>query len=326
MFGVHFKIGARRFFSHRIQPQMMHFPRLGAFALGIGSVILLDPATSPLRWGDHGHRLVGEAAASNLPASMPAFFRNAGAQLTYLNPEPDRWRDRGEEFSDPAMNGAHSPEHYIDLEWVPATALKAPHRYAFLDSLKAAGVKESPGLLPYRMLELTQRLRVEFKLWRASVDSQQRKAIEARILNDAGILGHYVADGANPHHTSEHHNGWIGDNPNGYATDKNFHSRFESWYVQRNIRIAEVKAAMTQPVTLRAPARDSIMAYLRRSHTELQRLYEIDKRARFDSNTVARENRDFATQRLAAGAEMLRDLWWTAWITSDIKPQPREKP
>jgi hypothetical protein len=289
----------------------------GAAALaGFVGVTALDPSVPPRRWGEHGHQLVAEAAAARLPATMPVFFRYAAPQFMYLNPEPDRWRDRGESNADPAMNGAHSPEHFIDFEWAPGASLAAPNRYAFLDSVQAAGIKENPGLLPYRMLELTQRLRVNFRLWRAATDPERRSYIEARIVNDAGILGHYVADGANPHHTTIHHNGWVGANPRGYATDKDFHWRFESSYVQRHLRIADVTAAMKTPPTLRAPARDSIVAYLRRSHAQLDRLYEIDKAARFDSTTTAEANRKFTAERLAAGAEMLRDLWWTAWETS----------
>ena len=41
-----------------------------------------------------GHRITGEVAARRVPEAMPAFFRNATQQLAYLNPEPDRWRDR----------------------------------------------------------------------------------------------------------------------------------------------------------------------------------------------------------------------------------------
>jgi hypothetical protein len=44
-------------------------------------------------WGEVGHRLIGSAAASALPADTPAFFRDAADQLSYLNPEPDP-RDR----------------------------------------------------------------------------------------------------------------------------------------------------------------------------------------------------------------------------------------
>ena len=32
------------------------------------------------------------------------------------------------------------------------------------------------------------------------------------------------SDGAQPLHTSKHHNGWKGPNPNGYTTSSSFHS------------------------------------------------------------------------------------------------------
>ena len=81
---------------------------------------------------------------------------------------------------------------------VLAAALKAPNRHAYFDTLASANIKGAQmGLLPFRMLELSQRLRVEFRLWRTAPDSV-KPWIEARIINDAGILGHYVADGANP--------------------------------------------------------------------------------------------------------------------------------
>jgi len=306
---------------------MSEIQRLSAFGLGLAFVSFAEPVhRAVVFWGDHGHRLVASAAAAKLPATMPAFFRKAGPQLSYLNPEPDRWRDRVESALDPAMNGAYWSEHFIDLELVPGGALLAPNRYAYLDSVKAAGVKENPGLLPYQILELTQRLRVEFRLWRAAKTPQTRAWIEARIINDAGILGHYVADGSNPHHTTVHHNGWVGDNPNGYTTERNFHSRFESIYVETHMKLPEVTALMKSPVTLRAPVRDSVLTYLNRSHAELERLYQIDARARFDSNTTAAENRQFTAERLAAGAEMLRDLWWTAWETSSPAPLQRKAP
>src|SRR5690348_18444746 len=70
-------------------------------------------------WGDVGHRLTGEAAARSLPPSMPAFFRDSWRELGYLNPEPDRWKDRAERNADPALEGATSPDHFVDTEMVP---------------------------------------------------------------------------------------------------------------------------------------------------------------------------------------------------------------
>jgi hypothetical protein len=38
--------------------------------------------------------------------------------------------------------------------------------------------------------------------------------------------------------------------------------------------------------------------------------------ARHRPETTTPEHKAFAAARLAAGAEMLRDLWYTAWVTS----------
>jgi hypothetical protein len=279
----------------------------------------LPPATAdaPVRWGEHGHRMIGEAAALALPAEMPAFFRDAAGQLAYLNPEPDRWRSRDERAFDGAMDQAHAAEHYINLERLPAGAHAAPHRFAYLDSLRAAGIETpGPGLLPWRILELTQRLRVSFRQWRAASDPEERAWIEQRILNDAGILGHYVADGSNPHHTSIHHDGWVGPNPRGYATERGFHSRFESIYVRHNLRPADVQGAMDAAPQVFPELRSAIWQYLRTTHGHLERLYQLEQVEAFGPETRGAEHHRFAAERLAAGAEMLRDLWWTAWVTS----------
>jgi len=37
----------------------------------------------------------------------------------------------------------------------------------------------------------------------------------------------------------------------------------------------------------------------------------------------APDNKAFAVDRLAAGSRMLRDIWWTAWVTSAPTPNGR---
>lgn len=277
-----------------------------------------SPVPSPhLLWGEEGHRMVGRAAAEALPAEMPAFFRAAVAQLEYLNPEPDRWRSRAERELDRAMDAAHSPEHYVDFEALPANALASDDRYLYLARLDTAGVKVGGGgLLPYRILELTQRLRVGFRDWRAAKSPDEKAFIEARILNDAGILGHYVADGSNPHHTSIHHDRWVGENPKGYTTERGFHGRFEAEFVRTHITLPDVKARLNAPARAFPELRPAVWEYLRQSHSLLETLYELDKRERFGAATRSAEHEAFAAERLAVGARMLRDLWWTAWLTS----------
>jgi hypothetical protein len=174
------------------------------------------------------------------------------------------------------------------------------------------------GLLPFRIVELTQRLRTGFRRWRAAPDAETRGWIEQRIIDDAGILGHYVADGANPAHTTVHHNGWVGPNPRGYASDRQFHSRFESAFVEARVSDADLRAAMRAAPAPRAvgDVRAAVLDYLRASHAEVERLYELDRVARFDAANARPEHEAFAVARLAAGTAMLRDLWWTAWVTS----------
>jgi hypothetical protein len=280
------------------------------------SISLIHPPES-LAWGEHGHMLSGRAAATRLPKALPGFFRKEVDRFEYLNPEPDRWRSKG--FVE--MNEAFSYDHFLDMEMVPAAAFAAEDRYAYLIALYQAGVKEpeKAGLLHFHILELYQRLRTEFHLWRNAKSKKARKWIEQRILNDAGILGHYVSDGANPHHSTIHYNGWDKNtpNPHNYTTDNKFHSRFESEYVQSHITIKDLLPLPDeQPRVIENP-RAEILAYLRNSNNLVERLYQLDKQARFDKLTTAPEHKGFAIDRLRAGVEMLRALWWTAWIKSE---------
>ncbi len=271
----------------------------------------------PARWGEHGHRLIGRAAADALPDSMPAFFRDAAAQLSYLNPEPDRWRSRTESDLDRALGNAGAAEHYIDMEWVPAGALDATDRLAFADSLAFHGEQSAKvGLLPYRILELTQRIRVGFRLWRAAESDQERAWIEARIIDDAGILGHYVADGSNPHHTTIHYNGWAGDDGRYATLERSFHYRFESAFVETHVALGDVETALTAPARDLGPLRPAVWSYVADTHTLVERLYDLDEAESFGPETTGADHHAFAVDRLAAGAAMLRDLWWTAWVSS----------
>ncbi|HEY9225927.1 MAG TPA: hypothetical protein VIP11_04725, partial [Gemmatimonadaceae bacterium] len=293
--------------------------RLSKIAVTTLAAVLVAPALL-FAWGEVGHRIIGEAAALEMPPSMPAFFRNAAKQLGYLNPEPDRWRDRTESTIDPALGNGGAPEHFIDMEMAPANvlaqALKARDRFGFIDTLAAAGVKASTmGVLPFAMLEGAQKLRIDFRNWRAAPDSL-KPWIEQRIIDDAGILGHYVADAANPAHTTIHYNGWTGANPNGYATDNRFHARFESAYVGAAIKLTDLTSRMDTVARVLPDLRAAIVTYIRESNAQVERMYQVDKAHPFDASTTAPENKAFAVERLTAGAKMLRDIWWTAWVTS----------
>jgi hypothetical protein len=300
------------------------WPRLVvALALVAGSTLLGPDVLDA--WGAKGHRLAASAAAGALPDGMPAFFRAAGAQLTYLNPEPDRWKGRAERDQDPALDGAFNADHFLDTEMADSAvrrrALAAPHRYAYADTLRAAGIEAAEmGFAPFAILELTQRLRQQFRMWRSAPDSATRAWIEARIIDDAGILGHYVTDVSNPAHTTIHYNGWVGANPKGYATDKAFHGRFETAYVQAHLELSDVTPRVRSEPRVRRALRAEILAYIAEGHAEVERLYQLDQKQPWGIEATSTEHKAFAAERLAAGATMLRDLWWTAWVTSAGAP------
>ena len=293
------------------------------------AVLLLIDSLSVVGWGPYGHTLIGEAAAKGLPPEMPSFFRMASDQLAFLNPEPDLWRDNLEQTYGPWLRGSIT-DHRVFLDLVPPDILRAPDRYAYLDMLAKRGIVSAvesvgpvPGLLHLRILELTQQLRIGFRRWRATTDPKQRGWIEARIIDDAGILGHYVADAANPHHTTVHIFGWFGPNPKGYPTDVEFHGRFEDEYVQAHVTSLDVVGALPAEPRVVRELQEDVLQHLARSHALVERLYQLDKQEPFGPTTTGPAHKQFTVERLVAGATMLRDLWWTAWVTSGEQvPKP----
>jgi hypothetical protein len=293
--------------------------RLTRLAPALSLLTLTAATASTLRWGVEGHEMAARAAVAVLPADMPSFFRAAGDQLVYLNPEPDRWRNRDAV----EMDQAWSYDHYVDLENVPDEALAAPNRFAYLEALDDAGLERPErdgGFLHLRIVELYQRLVTEWRLWRAEPDGVRRRWIEQRIVNDAGILGHYVTDASQPHHATIHFNGWAASapNPEGYTLDRTFHARFESDFVSAHVRPTDVSGRVRRaPRSIAGSIRPAVVDYVRASNAEVETLYRLDRDIGFDPTRPAGpETRDFAAERLAVGARMLADLWWSAWLES----------
>lgn len=284
-----------------------------------GMVLLMAAAPAPLPWGAYGHGIISRAAHQHLPSDMPSFFRNAGAHLEYLGPEPDRWRSRDLK----EMDDAWEFDHYIDMENVPEGALEASDRYEFIAALYEAEIdrpQQFVGFLPWRIMEVYQRLTTEFAIWRNMGGHPDRPYVEGRILNDAGILGHYAADAAQPHHTTIHFNGWArgAPNPNGFTTNNDFHSRFESAFVEAHLEYEDVADRLEPEVRILEDVRAAIWAHVEESNATVERQYRLEKEFGFDPDAEASpELREFVAWRLTAGAEMLRALWWSAWVESE---------
>jgi hypothetical protein len=181
---------------------------------------------------------------------------------------------------------------------------------------------EKVGLLPYQATEVWERLKSAMRDYRQlKEDHKDTKPVEAEIVFLAGWLGHYVADGSQPLHTTMQYNGWTGPNPNGYTTEHKIHAQFESVYVSANVKPAEVAPLIaSKPVVLEDVFTD-YMAYLQHSHSLVEKTYQLEKTGAF-TGAGTPEGKTFTEERLAAGATELRDMIYTAWVKSaDPVPQ-----
>ena len=282
-------------------------------------IALLLSTTNAFAWGEAGHLLSNQAATLGLPADMPQFFHRAYPQLVWLGYDPDRWKGSGE-----ASEADNAPEHFIDYEFLAGLELP-PDRYKYLELMERSGrlrqkgiTNSESGFVIWRIAELTEQLTGQFRQWRSrSLDSSERLFLEHSIINTAGILGHYVSDAANPHHTTLNFNGWVMPNPDNYAIDCGAHSRFESTFVSHAIAIDDITPRLADP-RLREDYFQTALAHVQESNARVEQLYQLDRDGAFDIfRAVSVEGRAFAADRLAAGSSLLRDLWWSAWKNSE---------
>lgn len=287
-------------------------------------------------WGNTGHRLIGVAAVRALPEELPAFLRTPGAaaEIGELSREPDRTKGGGQphdrerdtaHFVDMDDQGRVMDQRGMSIDALPR--LKSEYDAA----LTAAGLDvDDAGYLPYAIMDGYQQLVRDFATWRVLHAAEARETDpgkrawyredrlrrEALILRDAGYLGHYVGDGAQPHHTTIHYNGWNRDTPNpeGFTTSRQTHGAFEGAFTARVARLDAVEAAMRAPQLEGFDLRARVPAYLKTTLAEVLPFYRLEKAGGFAEGDP--RGRDFALTRLAAGASELRDLIVLAWRDS----------
>lgn len=286
---------------------------------------VLSSAPFCVAWGNEGHQLVNRLATTTLPADAPAFLKTAAAidEIQYLGPEPDRWRSPAE----PELVAAQAPEHFIDLELADALGPLPHRRFDFESKVFAAGERpEKIGLQPWETTEVWERLKAAFREYRnLSAAGKDTKPVEQACIFYAGWLGHYVADGSQPLHTTVKYNGWVGPNPNGYTTEHKIHWEFEGPFVAANIHSDQVGSKMTPVHAVDGDVFDSYVAYLRQTATSVERVYQLEKAGGFVGVGSA-ESRDFTAEQLARGASMLRAMIYTAWLRSaEPVPDPYAK-
>ena len=257
-------------------------------------------------WGKDGHTYINQVAAQKVPDTMPAFLKQAENRIAYLGPEPDRWRN----YSEYTLKNSQEPDHFIDLEKLSGFGELPKGRYTYYKRLykKVAADPdnaddwrpEKVGLQPYITIEVYDRLKVAFREYRKlKEENQPTEGIEQNIVYYAGWLGHYAADGSQPLHVTIHHHGWVGDNPSGYTTSGDIHSKFETRFVSRNIAAQDFAGLVGNPARLDSPFEDYVQ-FLKDTNALVQKVYELEKADGFKGSGTP-EALQFTKEREARG-------------------------
>ncbi|HID10341.1 MAG TPA: hypothetical protein EYP17_03455 [Candidatus Latescibacteria bacterium] len=256
-------------------------------------------------WWEKGHRIATEAALRMLPGDTSEFFGALGDVLMPLSAAPDRWNAYG-----PTARAGWRRDHFMDLEFLDLPLGKFlkeyPDRFAVLEHWCRTEEKV-PGLLPYHILELYEVLKgVLGELRERPVDLSLR--VQAVFF--AGSLAHFTEDLSQPLHLTVHYDGRV--NKKGeLISNKGIHDRFEGPIVEQFIEAWDLLPYMYTPEAYE-DVQEALVRAMEESYRLVDRVYALDNRRVLEKATP--EAVRFVTKRLAAGAQLTADLWYTAWV------------
>lgn len=319
------------------------------------ALAVLSPVAAVRAWDYEGHRIVNQLALASLPKDFPVFVQAISnlERVAFLGGEPDRWRNVPD--LPLKQSGGSWSDHFIDLEELTDAGMdvatvtsfrydfivqfaagraKHPQNFAPIDPAKNADhTREWPGFVPWAITEQYAKLRSGFsylKVFEELGTPDEIMNAQANILYVMGVLGHYVGDCAQPLHTTKHHNGWTGPNPNAYSTWPGLHSWVDGGIIAKaGIKTAQLTSRVVpaEPINLtpRADGRDplfvAVMDYLQASNRLVEPLYQIETNGKLGhgEQPMTEEARMFVESRLLEGGRMLGAIWVTAQrnVTAD---------
>lgn len=318
-------------------------------ALSLALAALLAPAA--LAWDAAGHMAITLLALDRLKnAGTPAWITedSSRAKIAWQSGEPDRWKG----IRTPTLKHENDPDHYIDLEDLDGYGLTLRTipmlRYEFVKALAkgrelhpdkvppvnpaadTAKTLEWPGFLPQAIMEHYEKLRSSMNTLRILESlpdaSSQRRQLQieqtkSNIRGEMGLLAHFVGDAAQPLHTTQHHHGWVGENPKGYTTDRTIHAYIDGVILTHH-KLNRDTISKEQPAEgakeesrvhdVQNPWPD-VLAHIERSFAKVEPLYELKKNGELEKDA----GKKFITERMTDGAAMLADLYAAAWKASE---------
>lgn len=309
------------------------------------AMVLMLSAGAASAWDADGHRMITSAAleAASTTPGWPVWLQDATTREMIADQAttPDRWRS----IKIGQLTHLNNPDHYLDAEELATFGMTLENiprlRHEYVRQITLARAKsdfagkpidpmrdpvrvyEYPGFLPFAACETYGKLVSALRTVRAlekigdSRRAAQMQMAKADAMTHMGILAHYLGDAAQPLHTTIHHHGWIGDNPNGYTTDKGFHSYIDGKIVSHHkIVVADLIAGTRSPLPVvehRDPW-DAVIDEVRRSFAQVEPLYVLKKSGELEQAP----GREFIVSRMSDGARTLGAVYIAAWKASEV--------
>lgn len=324
------------------------------------ALLLAATPLPALAWDSAGHRTITYIALDGFKAlapDRPAFLAddNARHMAAFQSSEPDRYRSLTKSLY---LKHENEPDHYLDVEDLEKFGLTLETmpklRYEYVRALciaqhehpvqpdAAKGIaaydpatdpqrsKEFPGYALHAVMEHHAKLVSAFKTYRQLTAlndlsrAPQLEMTKANILAEMGHLSHFVGDLAQPLHTTRHHHGWVGDNPDGFTTERKFHSYMDGdilvhhQLVYANLR-EKAKFTPFAPDTaeVRADHTDrwpEAVALVKRTFEKVRPLYMLEKTGELKLEA----GKDFVGACILDGGQTLGAFYASAWEASKI--------
>ena len=304
-----------------------------------GLLIALTLAVPAGAWDAHGHRLITYLALDGLSADV-GWLREPAARhrVAFQSSEADRWRGLRSEV----LGHVNSPDHYLDAELMEEFGLtletlprlrneylramiiskhEHPERVSPYDVAKDPDrSKEWPGFALHAIAERYAKLRSALRQVRIleQLDDPARapQLVQSRenAIYHMGMLSHFVGDLAQPLHTTRHFNGWVGENPEGYTTDRRFHAYIDGGALTHHgLTYATIKPLVRYTIEVDAKDPwDDVLTYFRRSFALVEPLYRLER----DAQLKQQPGKELISERLADASAMLAALYNAAWASS----------
>jgi len=313
--------------------------------------MFLNASVAPLcAWDYEGHRIVNQLALESLPKDFPGFVRTPAAaeRIAFLAGEADRWRNSTN------LSARHTlaPDHYFDIDDLPLYGLSAkaltpfcydftaqskiardkhPEKFPAIDPLRNTDhTRDLVGFLPWTINEYFAKLESAFSYLKTFEQfggtPEEIANAQQNVIYVMGVMGHFAGDASQPLHTTKHFNGWIGDNPKRYSTNKTIHSWIDGGFIRRaEIRFDELKPKVraAKPIWQNgqpdSDVFDESMQFLLAQFELVERLYELDRDGDLSPGRQdATKGREFISGQLLKGGQFLADLWYSAWQSARV--------